>query len=114
MLVHLQTLATKGQLPIRVDLRVRNKHGVPIYDRDSSHGPLPGMLMSVNIKRRGFGRTARKYLEWFYEPDPGVTVPSPTPGFARVVLGPTSGNYYLEVLEDPPAQSPSAPPRAAP
>lgn len=108
MLIHLQSLAKRKQpLNLRVDLRVRNKAGFPIYDKGEL-GPLAGTLTKVEIKRR----TRRKYLCWRYVPDPGVEVPSATPGFAMVVLGPTSGNYYLKQLaesESPFASSPAAP-----
>ncbi len=99
MLLHLQSLAKRKQpLNIKVDLRMRNKAGVPIYDRGEG-GPLTGTLKTVVIRRPKDSR--RKYLCWTYEPDPGVQVPSATPGFARVVLGPTSGNYYLKAVEQP-------------
>jgi len=100
MLVHLQSLAKRKQpLNLRVDLRVRNKAGVPIYDRGAL-GPLAGTLINVEVKKPK-GRP-RKYLCWYYKPDPGVSVPSQTPGFARVALGPTSGNYFLSTLDPAP------------
>lgn len=99
MLIHLQSLAGKGVVNRRVDLRVRNKHGHPIYDK-TEHKPVPGTLVRVDIvKKKG---TRLKYLEWRYEPDDGVNVPSAHPGYARVRLGLTSGNYYLQSLEPVP------------
>lgn len=109
-LVRLLSLEGRGDLNLRVDLRVRDKFGRPIYDKGAIGRPLPGTLQSVAVVRaRARGR---KYLEWRYEPDAGVDVPSATPGYARVVLGPTVGNYYLMAL--PAAdESPSAPPSQA-
>lgn len=98
MLIHLQSQAGKKDLAVRVDLRLRNKRGELIYDK-TDDGPLRGTLVDVTIARRGHGRLAKKYLEWKYVPDPGVQVPSATPGYARVVLGPTSGNYHMESVE---------------
>jgi hypothetical protein len=101
-LIHLQTHADKGPLNRRVDLRVRNKHGAPIYDHLNGK-PVPGTLLEVKIKvMKPKGRRnamARKYLVWTYRPDPGVDVPSAVPGYAHVLLGPTSRNYFMELLE---------------
>ena len=112
MLIHLQSLAKRKQpLNLCVDLRMRNKAGFPIYDKGEG-GPLYGTLTRVEIRRRP--GTKRKYLCWWYRPDPGVEVPSATPGSARVVLGPTSGNYYLKQVEPAAVESPSAPRPAVP
>jgi hypothetical protein len=99
-LIHLQSHADKGRLNKRVDLRVRNKYGAPIYDKLTGKA-VPGILVEVKIvlKQRRVRRSpARKYLVWYYRPDKGVSVPSATPGYAQVLLGPTSRNYYLEEL----------------
>jgi hypothetical protein len=112
MLLHLQSLAKRKQpLNLRVDLRVRNKAGFTIYDKGDG-GPLYGTLKAVSIRRPKDSR--RKYLCWTYQPDPGVEVPSATPGFARVVLGPTSGNYFVKVVDTGASESPSAPPPSPP
>jgi hypothetical protein len=109
MLVHLLSLAKRKQpLNLRVDLRLRNKAGFPIYDREQEDRPLYGLLTHVEVKRPPGSK--RKYLMWRYTPERGVKVPSATPGFARVVLGPTSGNYFLLVAGEAPCdESPSGP-----
>lgn len=112
MLINLQALAKRKQpIALRVDLRLRNKSGFPIYDK-TENGPLYGTLTRVEIKRPIGSK--RKYLIWHYTPDKGVRIPSATPGYARVVLGPTSGNYFLKQELPAADESLSAPALAAP